>query len=153
MAIHAVAGVDPGKSGAIALLSPDSEVIDCATMDDLSELYRVLNHCQLLDAYVWVEKVHAMPKQGVVSMFNFGAYYGMVQGALGVLGVRWELVLPRAWMRGLGIPPKKKTETRPQFKRRLREEARRRFPKEKVTLATADALLIAEQCRRTVLKS
>lgn len=44
-----------------------------------------------------MEKVGAMPKQGVVSTFRFGQGYGTILGVLGALGIRCELVTPQRW--------------------------------------------------------
>lgn len=74
--------------------------------------------------------------------------YSFLRGLLTAAGVRFVAVMPQDWQKGLGIPPKKKGETPTRWKNRLKAEAQRLFPPEKVTLATADALLIAEYCRR-----
>jgi len=38
-----------------------------------------------------------MPKQGLSSTFTFGKGYGMIQGIMAALGVRYELVSPQKW--------------------------------------------------------
>ena len=144
------AGIDPGKSGAIVVINGAGEVVHAAAMKDLDEVLYVLRRCKTLDAYVWLEKVHAMPGQGVTSMFTFGEYFG-IWWALRALKIPHEFVLPFKWMRTLGIPKKKKSESKPDFKRRLKEEAHRRFPDAKVTLQTADALLIACAVHRALV--
>jgi hypothetical protein len=82
------------------------------------------------------------------AMFNFGKGYGALLMALCAAGVPHEEVTPNVWMRGLGVPPRKKSEARKDWKNRLKMKAQQLFPREKVTLVTADALLIAEYCRR-----
>ena len=64
------------------------------------------------------------------------------------LGVPFEEVTPKRWQRALGIAPRGRTETKVQWKSRLKDFAQRRFPDIKVTLATADALLLALYCQR-----
>jgi crossover junction endodeoxyribonuclease RuvC len=44
-----------------------------------------------------VEKVGAMPKQGVSSTFKFGAAYGSILGILAALKIRTILVSPTVW--------------------------------------------------------
>jgi len=44
-----------------------------------------------------VERVSAMPGQGVSSMFKFGTGWGMVRGVLSTLRVPTYLVTPQAW--------------------------------------------------------
>jgi Holliday junction resolvasome RuvABC endonuclease subunit len=89
-----------------------------------------------------------MPKQGVASSFKFGVNYGIVRMALTAAGIPFEEVTPQAWQKALGITHRKKTETPSEWKNRLRARAQQLFPSVSLTLATADALLIAEYCRR-----
>jgi hypothetical protein len=66
------------------------------------------------------------------------------------IDVPCEEVLPSRWQQGLHISPRKKSEGRVLWKNRLKANAQRLFPEiaDKITLATADALLLAEYCRR-----
>ncbi len=81
-------------------------------------------------------------------MFQFGKTTGILHGFLVAAGIPHEEVTPSTWQKALGIPPRKKTETKGKFKARLRQHAERLFPGVKATLATCDALLIAEFCKR-----
>ena len=47
--------------------------------------------------FVYIEEVHAMPKQGVVSMFTFGYDAGRLRGIADGLGLPVRTVHPRAW--------------------------------------------------------
>ena len=51
----------------------------------------------------WVELVHAMPKQGVVSTFNFGLGFGLVRGVITALGVPLHLAHSRVWKGAYGL--------------------------------------------------
>jgi hypothetical protein len=82
------------------------------------------------------------------AMFKFGTNYGGVRMALVAACVQFEQVTPQKWQKGLGIPHKEKSESKVEWKRRLKAHAQRLFPTTMVTLATADAMLIAEYCRR-----
>jgi DNA modification methylase len=82
------------------------------------------------------------------AMFKFGFSAGFAHGCLTALGIPHEEVAPKRWQQALGIPARRPAESKAQWKARLRGEAQRRFPNVKVTLATADALLIALYCRR-----
>jgi hypothetical protein len=90
------------------------------------------------------------------SMFVFGQNYGGLRMALIACGLReeedWKAVNPGHWQKCLGIPPRARgnAETKPQFKRRLKEFACSLYPEIRHTLQTADALLIAEYCRKTI---
>ena len=148
-------GIDPGAGGGIVRLGPRGTVLDCIKMPtteaDVWEWFSKFDGIQLggEDAKAVIEKVHAMPKQGVSSTFKFGCGYGGLRMALIAAGIPFDQVTPQAWIKALAIPPKKKTESKTQWKNRLKAHAQQLFPQEKVTLATADALLIAEYCRRT----
>jgi crossover junction endodeoxyribonuclease RuvC len=50
-----------------------------------------------------VERVGAMPGQGVTSMFSFGLACGIVHGALGALEVPMELVTPQQWKQEMHV--------------------------------------------------
>jgi crossover junction endodeoxyribonuclease RuvC len=55
---------------------------------------------------VCLEKVGAMPKQGVASTFRFGTGWGMVRGVCAALGMPVMLVMPTQWKKQvlLGLP-------------------------------------------------
>lgn len=104
-------GIDPGAGGACVLLE-DGAPVEWELMPVLKEgkTTRVnaaaLAHWVSKAGYpvtVCVEAVHAMPKQGVSSSFNFGHSVGSVMGVIGALGVRVVLVTPQAWKRDAGL--------------------------------------------------
>lgn len=82
-------------------------------------------------------------------MYQFGRNAGRWEGLfLATKGTLPELVDPKTWQSALGIDKRKKSENRQQFKNRLKSFAQTLFPDIVVCLATADAILIAEYCRR-----
>lgn len=78
------------------------------------------------------------------SMFKFGKGYGYLLGVCDTLQIRVELVRPQRWMKDLGLGTRDKSLPRSAWKNKLRERAAQLFPALKVTLATADALLMLE---------
>lgn len=48
-------------------------------------------------SWVVIEQVHAMPKQGVTSMFTFGEGYGKLLGVIECLGLPYIKVSPQTW--------------------------------------------------------
>jgi len=54
-----------------------------------------------------LERVGAMPGQGVSSMFKFGQAFGTVQGILAALKVPTHLVAPVTWKRHFRLPADK----------------------------------------------
>lgn len=158
-----IIGVDPGSSGGgYAVLSLDGKVLYTGVFKNRSphDFAEDLQEPGIGSvALVWLEKVHAMPGQGVVSMFSFGENFGMIQGVLATLKLPFELINPVEWQRLQGIKPRLKNnkkkgiigESQTVWKNRLRAAAQRIFPNIKITLEIADALLIAEAARREYL--
>ena len=149
---HAVyIGIDPGQSGGLVALYNDRVVADAmpATERDIWDWFNPPRSPAVpVSVYAVIEKVHSMPNQGVSSTFKFGCGYGGLRMALIAAGIPFEEVTPQAWQKAMGIPRREKTESKTQWKNRLRSIAQQLFPSEKVTLKTSDALLIAEYCRR-----
>jgi crossover junction endodeoxyribonuclease RuvC len=96
-------GIDPGKSGGIAVVSSDLEVevfpIPLAGDEiDMHEIYvRLKKHCLGYKMAAYIEKVGAMPKQGVTSMFSFGFTTGALHAIIACLGIPRYVVTPQAW--------------------------------------------------------
>jgi crossover junction endodeoxyribonuclease RuvC len=94
---------------------------------------------------VCIERVHAMPGQGVTSMFSLGRNYG--EWTAIVHGFGWELVEvePRTWKLAMHVTADKATSL---------ELSRRLFPglRPKMSKASdhgvAEALLLALYCKQ-----
>jgi len=142
-------GIDPGQSGGLALLGNGYGVVSLvpipSSYKDLLDWFLGAEQ----EAFAVIERVHSMPKQGVASSFTFGKGVGALLMALTAAKIPHEEIDPRKWQKGLGITPRKKGEAKPQFKKRLQAFAEKLFPRtEGITMATCDALLISEFCRR-----
>jgi len=150
MIVTLIIGIDPGKSGTAVFLSSSGRVDEIARFKDgfgyFIEALRNLDLSQ--NIFVFLEKVHAMPGQGVVSMFTFGEKVGVVKGALAAFKISYIEVAPQIWQRELGLYIPNLTYV--ERKRRLKEKAQELFPDTKVTADVADALLIAEYGRRQI---
>ena len=105
-----VIGIDPGLSGAIAVLENNKvlNIFDMPVMSEGKKKKRQLNSVQLVklikdnisnndDISVVVEQVNAMPGQGVTSMFNFGQTFGAIKGVCAALGLPIFFVRPSKW--------------------------------------------------------
>ena len=137
-------GIDPGVSGAITALDENGKVFALTKMPQtMGDLLHFLQQFTNDDALCYLEKVHAHPGDGAVSVFKCGQGFGWLQMALLAAKVKTIEVLPNTWMRGLGIKSKKKDETKTAYKNRLKFVAEQLFPDQKVTLWNSDALLIA----------
>jgi hypothetical protein len=150
-------GIDPGASGGLAALSPDGKIVSFKSIKDEKTIWEWINHFRSLGQGVAViEKVSGYiggEGQPGSAMFNFGQSYGFLRGCLVASGhtenETFHVVPPQEWQRALSIPKRVRLESRTAWKGRLKKEAERRFPSLKVTLATADALLIALYCLQT----
>lgn len=148
--VKAICGIDPGKSGGIAVLT--NKTANVTKMPegkrDLFELFRYYSQDCNTDLRVYLEKVHAFPmrgqsgnSRGVSGSFNYGKGIGHIEMALTALNIDYEEVPPQRWQKQL------LGRTSKGDKHWLKEEAQKRFPDTKVTLWSADALLIAEYGR------
>lgn len=150
-------GIDPGKEGGIAVLNRGQvTAVSLANLTDrdIWEHICLAGKTEGAEPFAVLERVGGFIRvkgAGVgtgPAMFNFGRGFGLLQMALIAANIPHEIVIPRTWQKAFGITPKKENETKSQFKNRLKTVAQRLFPKEKVTLATCDAILISEFCRR-----
>jgi len=117
--------IDPGITGAIAIISPEghARVFDMPTMAKNSgngqqvnpyELSRIIIEVMdsACDVVAYVERVNAMPGQGVTSMFSFGQAYGVIHGVLGALDIPVEFPTPQQWKKFHGLIGKPKDSAR-----------------------------------------
>lgn len=123
-----------------------------------------------LEVFVGIEKSQAMPGQGVVAVFSYGVGFGRLQAVVELLGIPHIYVRPQQWKHefGLLIPRQPPIVGETKKEKGVRVTAKKRGAKRSsVALATelfphfddrtprgrlkdgeAEALLIAEYCRR-----
>ena len=137
-------GIDPGKGGGIAVITSETVTLhNCPrTVDGMAHLIGLcLNNVAAYRTRVFLEKVWAFPTDGRVGSFTFGENYGQWQGILASHELTPTLVTPKEWQSHFEI---KKGLPKPIRKKILKQIAIDRCPNtKKVTLKTADALLIA----------
>ena len=112
-----VIGIDPGISGAIAIFEDGKldTIIDMPTLKIASGktmkshisaigLVRILETSTLVhnSVHIVIEKVGAMPGQGVTSMFNFGRSAGIIEGVVAALQRPYTYVTPATWTKAVG---------------------------------------------------
>ena len=143
MKTKAWVGIDPGQTGAIAVITDGTyyEAQDWPGDEtEAAELARsfLISYDLRLCA---LEMVSSMPKQGVSSTFKFGANWGIWRGILAALQIPFILVRPQEWQKGL-VPKKSEGDDKPSL-----AVARRMFPDAELHLkkhhGRADALLLA----------
>lgn len=140
-------GVDPGASGAIAGIDDDCRVVQVIRLSQTER--EVAEQLGTLiggygTVYAFIERVGAMPKQGVSSSFKFGQSYGFLRGILTASMVPFEEVTPQKWQGVMGCRTK-------GDKNVTKQKAGQFWPMVKVFHWNADALLLAEYCRMTRL--
>lgn len=108
-----IIGIDPGLSGCLVAISeitglhcrhlhmPTTKLgksgrVDGAAVVSWLSTFNV-NHA-------YIERVSAMPKQGVSSTFTFGHGAGVLEGVLEARNIPYTLVAPQAWRKAAGLP-------------------------------------------------
>lgn len=141
-----IIGIDPGKSGGIAWIDCDLGGVSANAIkmpetprDIYDRLFELAT--ENVSAFVFIEKVGPMPKQGISSTAKFCRHAGHLEMALIGIGIAHEFVAPGVWQRNLGCLTK-------GDKNVTKKRAQELFPHLKITHALADALLIAEYGRR-----
>ncbi len=147
--MNLILGIDPGLTGAIAVLDGSSDVValaDLPVIRDLSLAWIdgsalqsiVLNALQGRSARAIVERVSSMPGQGVASSFLFGVGFGSVLSILQAMRISIEFVTPAKWKGSYGLSKDKHASL---------HKARLLYPDAELHLAKhdgrAEALLIA----------
>ena len=165
-----ILGVDPGASGAVAVLPVDSfwrvkapasavkfaNLTERQIADLFWKIYVDSNNAG--DEVVAIlELVHAMPAvkqwrdkdgqlqtkimQGSVGTFKFGQSFGFLRGCLVTIGIPFEEARPQAWQKLLGCMTRGEKNV-------SKRKAQQLFPQLTITHATADSLCLAEYGRR-----
>ncbi len=151
-----IIGIDPGLSGAIALLDAHSlpAVWDMPTIEvtvngkkrrriDQHAFVRLIIGIGKVDMIV-LEEAGTRPGEGSVAAFSYGRGFGQLEGVLCALERPLTLVRPQVWTKALGVGSDKGVHV---------QAARNLFPEvADVLLKTkdgrSDALLIAQWFRR-----
>jgi len=161
-----VFGVDPGASGAVALVGPqfaDGRVLDTKDPSAIAKAFEELTDSARsalglestqrdgdpLPSYirgVYIEDVHSMPGEGHVGVFSFGQAKGVPTGWFAARHYPIEFIAPQAWQRRffgarlVGVDKDRRKEL-------ILASARKRWPEASLARAkdeaTAAALYIA----------
>ena len=110
-------GIDPGYTGAI-VAARDGKVFavhdmplmqgkagkNLLNLSAISDIFvKLIRDCDDQPIRVHIERVSAMPGQGVSSMFRFGEGYGAVQGIVAAHGLPIVFIGPQEWKKPLGL--------------------------------------------------
>lgn len=147
-------GIDPGQTGALAVVNQDNKFVHLIDYEDPEPFAGIFAETasEYFPRLCVIEKVSAMPKQGVSSTFKFGMNFGIWLGFLNMLKIPHRLVTPATWQKVLDSNAKrKKGENVRNAKKRLLNAARRQFPEAPLKLERhhnrADAIYMAVYAR------
>jgi len=108
-------GIDPGLNGAIAYFDVKDGhlgIVDMPTFEVKrnNKIKREINpagvahELEVCDVGgVVLERVGAMPGQGVSSVFSFGRSTGVIEGVLAAYELPVTIVTPQAWQKAAGV--------------------------------------------------
>jgi crossover junction endodeoxyribonuclease RuvC len=110
-----VLGIDPGLDGALALLTTAGELVvtdmPVLTTDRGGKSKRQADVRALADlirtmepSFAVIERVGAMPGQGVASSFAFGRIAGQIEGVVATLAIPITYISPLTWRRAFNVP-------------------------------------------------
>ncbi len=121
VAVVIVAGIDPGKSGALVILTSDAAgYVRRVPMVKLPKETPAWSEWATtwgaalafgIDAVV-IEQVAARPDQGTVSMFNFGRTLGFAHALAAAAGAPIHFVTPAVWKGKFGLLKADKSASR-----------------------------------------
>lgn len=102
-------GVDVGAKGGMAAIDENNQIIMILPMrrENLVEFANELKS-RNEPMIACIEKVGAMPNQGVTSMFSFGKSAGFIEGVFESFKIPYELITPQKWKKEFGLINKDK---------------------------------------------
>jgi hypothetical protein len=144
-------GIDPGANGGLAWTSPlgdKSIALPDTLADTRNAIFDALNEqgfftsTDTVRVRCCIEQppkfVQAIPGSAVYVMAR---NFGQLEGILAAFRVSVTHVTPQNWQKAHGLGTSKGM-SKTEWKNKLKARAQSLYPEEKVTLATADALLI-----------
>ena len=151
-------GIDPGFSGALAVLDSDLKIDFVMDMPilmvgkkrelDEAKLSDIFSRWRLRPMMVGLEKSQTMPNQGIVSSGRYMSSYGFLRGLCVGNGIPYHLIQPQSWKKAMmpdmgkekGASIQKVTQIYPELSlTRVKDHG------------IADAVLIARYLRLNIL--
>lgn len=159
-----ICGIDPGKHGALFLLTPEGRCYTdiAGTVPVIKKTKKVkekIDYPMLHAAWsgaltyadeIFLERVSAMPGQGVTSMFNFGYIAGFMYSMALSSGKKVTFVRPQEWKKEMDLIGAEKEES-PRMASKLLPKCAILWPLKKHE-GIAEAALIALYGQRLRLK-
>jgi len=147
-------GIDAGSvNGALGAINHNGEYVDSFMIEHKDKhICALVFKSRILSvvdpkegAQICMEQVHAMPKQGISSTWNFARAVGVISAVCELTNYPFHLVSPQKWKKHFNLTADKNEAL---------DKARELFPKAKLKLKKdinrAEALLIAEYWRQQI---
>jgi hypothetical protein len=142
-----IIAIDPGANGGYAVQFDDGRVIaeklpetDGDFLYEMKDLWRSVNGSPT--CIIEGQTFCAGGKCSAPAIGKFGDSCGFVRGVCQALGFVILRPKPQEWQKVFHLGTRADAGSKTAWKNKLKGEAERRFPVIKVTLATADALLM-----------
>ena len=101
-------GIDPGKTGGLCIIDLTGNICNAMPMPingkelDIARVLGFIKTQNTENMIAAIERVSAMPGQGVSSMFTFGFGVGTLHGIIRTLGIPLYNPTPQAWQKVSG---------------------------------------------------
>jgi len=145
-----IIGIDPGASGGIAWqVGAGKPAVSKMpeTEPDICELIQSIERAGT-GFVLYIEDVPiGMPGKGA-AMAKLNRNAGYIRGVVNALGIPMVLIRPAKWQAEYGVGKRSGCKSDSEWKNKLKQVAQRMFPDIRVTLDTADALLILDYARK-----
>lgn len=152
-------GIDPGKTGGIAFVTRGGRYLESIHMpltagkeiDVKSIIFKI---DEIIEkgtlAFCFIEKIQYPPKQSVKSTCTTCTGYGRILTILDMMDIKYEEVAPLKWKRNFSLIKKPKKDSVATAQKLFPKAPKSCFygPKGGLKDGVAEALLIAEYCRR-----
>ena len=142
-------GIDPGKSGGLVVIDEtgNAKAYKCPEkVLDMSLLFQnAVGNTAPDNVKLLMERVWARPTNATRAAFTYGVNYGQWLGIAASHEIKMYTTLPNTWIKWIGCPKALEVRKRKHW---LRDKAKELYPNlKKVTLATADAILIGHYAK------
>ena len=142
-------GIDPGKSGGLMIIDETGKASAYKCPEkvfDMSVLFKIaIGNTAPDKVNLLMERVWARPSNATRAAFTYGVNYGQWLGIAASHEIKMYTTLPNDWIKWIGCPKGMIVKDRKNW---LKSKAKELYPElKKVTLATADAILITHYAR------
>ena len=145
-----IIGIDPGKSGGIAVWRPDAVLKVYHIPESVVDIAKILNYYKSIGkVLVFIEKVQLFMGDKDGKQFRIQKMleqYEQLKTIMQMSEIPFIPVHAMSWQTYLKV--RKKGEEKPDRKRRYKEIAQHYYPEVKATMWNCDAILLVEFGRR-----